>query len=194
MAFPTPKELLFRILLVAAVGLFVYFTTEYINERKAAERRAAQLTSPAPTLPVSEPQTVPGFDPSELTAKDEGIVTTHKALAKLAKEPDEDMVPPTFYSDMDGEERDAVDSVYDQIWLDTEKRTGVNYKQITIEDIYRIDNPTFDPAGMNSYEAYVIVKNKCQIVSFSINFQNSVPFRILGDRPCTTGKVDQSGE
>lgn len=190
------KSFLGRVAIYLCVGLVVFIFISWQNHKKVE----APPVSPDHNVSIPEQnvesKSLPGFDARDLKEdkKDDGIVQSKVALAKLAKEPEEDMVPPTFYSDMDGEERDAIDSVYDQIWLDAEKRTGINYKQITIEDIYRIDSPTYDPTGMNSYEAYVLANKKCEIVSFSINYQNATQFNILGSRPCTTGKVDQSGE
>lgn len=190
------KTILGRIAIYICVGLLVYIVVSWQNNKKVeAPPVSTDRTVSIPERNV-EFQNLPGFDARDLKEdkKDDGIVQAKVALAKLAKEPKEDMVVPTFYSDMDGQERDAIDSVYDQIWLDAEKRSGVNYKEITVEDIYRIDSPTYDPVGMNSYEAYVLVKKKCEIVSFSINYQNATQFNILGSRPCTDGKVDQSGE
>lgn len=183
-----------RMGLYLCIGLSFYL---YFEWRKETKPTTAETIQPSIPKPNYEPDNhgMPGFDPRELNKpKDEGELRADEALAKLANEPETDMIPPTYYSDMDGQERDSVDVAYDQIMLDTERRTGVSYKQITIEDIYRIDNPNYDPYGMNSYEAYVFVKNKCEIVSFMINYQNAEQLRISGSRPCTNGKVDQSGE
>lgn len=181
-------ENLIRIGIILLVGIIVYLTVDFSNERKAKHAEEAK----AITTPQPEQTGFPGFDPEDLNKTEKQKAADAVAAAIIASgdvkvTPNpiiEDMTPPTFYEDMEGSERDVIDSVYDSIWLDAEKRTGVSYRNIKIEDIYRIDDQQFHPAGMNSYEAYVMVNKKCEIVSFSINFQNQNQFRITDSRPC----------
>lgn len=99
------------------------------------------------------------------------------------KVPVADIPAPTFKQDMGADEQADMETVYDLIWLDTEKRTGIAHTKIHIEDQYRLD-PEYNPYGMNNYESHVIINGRCEIVSYSINYQNAQQFRITGNRTC----------
>ncbi len=192
-------EVIVRYLVILAVGAIVYFMAVRHNEKIAEKQLHDQPVASAPVVAEAKPIPLPSLIneaeaktgavpiPTTSSRADDAIRAAMEATETVEVSPNpiyENQTPPTYYSDMDGNERDVIDSVYDKIWLDAERRTGVNYKNIKIEDIYRIDDSQFHPRGMNSYESYVFIGKRCEIVSFSINFQNRDQFRITGNRKC----------